>query len=530
MSAALDLPMPFNEETERACFGPVLTAAQPERSLALWSSVMEQIRTPHAFFVRDHRLIAAVMCAEMAESRSVDGLAVYESLKRYSFQEVLELLRRLQDDPSEKRRPKPDPDINAADSVYMAVGERFRGLAACGLASALERSAKTVAELHRRRQVIQLLSEGAAKLAGPIKPEELEAVSDRVTNRINVVLGGGSRSGHQTLAEAFDQALVQHDEARARGEFRKASYGLRQLDELAPMRAGEMVVLAGEPGSGKTSLALMIAESTSRLHGVTGTVGIVSREMTNTDLAKILMMRSTRVPKKNIDRGWLTPEQRDQVTKMAERWRKDDYLTIQDGSRKCTVDNVCAWARQRHLQTMGRFSLLVIDHLLLLAPVDPRHKEYDKVSDATWKLKSLARDLEITVLVLSQLSRNKPAHGRKAHEPSMRDLKGSGSIEADADTVIVLHVSSDDGPVRVVKAIVDKNRSGPRGRVELVFHAAGGQTFEEAPKDHTPKAGDHPHSDPPEAKRKPNTKMFEKPESKEDALADPHPDDEPRPF
>lgn len=533
---------PANLELERACFGPVLLSER-SKSVAMWSGVMERLKSPHAFFNTAHRVLAMVMWSEAAEGRPVDAIALYEACSHYSWADTTTLLRLLADSPIEvKKFGKYDKELNRDDSVLPNLSPILRDASMVGSAVGLHAAASAVFELYQRRRIIAAAHALAERLGKAVKRDGVVSLVDKHMADLSAMVYGHRQS--KGIGAALHNALAEHDITNLAGDHRIASWGIQSLDDLAPIRPGNLVVIGGLPGSGKTSLALTAIEATAKLFKRPGTVGIVSREMTGEELSMILVQRQIGVARRTIERGFLTDAQRQQVKEIADEWTAQDYMTLQDGTNRCTVDDVCAWARQRHITTGGNLTLLVLDHILLLDPTNPRHEIVDRVSEITRKLKQLARDLKIAVIALSQLVRNKDQKGPKkfAIEPSMHELKGGGSIEQDADIVALLHVVDDRGSNRIVRVIIDKNRSGPKKKFDLLFDANHGQTFKQPDYQTggTPPAagGAQP---PPVSPAVPaqkaaaseghgNTRMYHEPKDDEDTLKDEGAADDERPF
>ncbi len=147
---------------------------------------------------------------------------------------------------------------------------------------------------------------------------------------------------------------------------------------------------------------------------------------------------------------------------------------------------MCAWIRQRHVRSAGRLALVVIDYLQLI-DAKGKQTEYDRISEASRALKRIANHLNVCVLLLSQFNRDGSKSERDASgrvkgnpEPRMQDLRGSGSIEQDADAVVFIwppyEAETPDLPCTLKVA---KNRAGAKPRIEAVFERGNGQMFRE---------------------------------------------------
>jgi replicative DNA helicase len=254
------------------------------------------------------------------------------------------------------------------------------------------------------------------------------------------------------------------------------------LDNEVQLRAGGLYVLAAGPGCGKTSLALHAASATTATSRP-GQVLFVSLEMKPADIAGILAGRALGIGADHIRNGTLDGGTRDQVVDLAEKW-KNGELIVRDSSAGATVDGICAWSRMRRNAAGGKLALVIIDYLQLIDSPDPRATEYQRLSYATRRLKQMALEIDAPILLLSQLSRDgtkqtrdKEGKTKASPEPRLADLRGSGSIEQDADAVVALYrTGEEEGEARPMRALILKNRRGRQGAIDLLFYGKT-QTF-----------------------------------------------------
>ena len=253
------------------------------------------------------------------------------------------------------------------------------------------------------------------------------------------------------------------------------------LDELTcGLQNGEMIVIAGRPSMGKTSFALNIAEYI----GADNNVPIVmfSLETSKQQLAERMLCSRARVDSQNVRKGFLSDEQfQDLQTAAGDLYDKPIYI---DDTPAITPLELRGKARR--LRAQHGIRCIVIDYLQLMSLGTRVESRQQEVSEMSRYLKALARELEIPVVVLSQL--NRAPEGREDHRPRMSDLRESGSIEQDADVVMLLHregyypredaggaggtppSSPDDSKDDVAEVIIAKQRNGPTGTVKLVFN------------------------------------------------------------
>jgi replicative DNA helicase len=260
--------------------------------------------------------------------------------------------------------------------------------------------------------------------------------------------------------------------------------GFYDLDDLtAGLQPSEMIVIGARPSMGKTSLALNIAQ-----HACMGTnelkkkvpVGFFSIEMTAKQLALRLLCSVARIDLKKARSGYLSDSDRGRLVNVTGQFY-DTKLFIDDTSSISVLD---LKAKARRLKREFGIGLLIIDYLQLIQAgirVDNREQEIAYISR---QLKALAKDLDIPVVVLSQLSR--PQKGQEEKRPVLSDLRESGAIEQDADVVIFIHKetegSTDEGkPMFKYELVIAKQRNGPVDNVNVVFRNAY-TTFESASK------------------------------------------------
>jgi replicative DNA helicase len=227
----------------------------------------------------------------------------------------------------------------------------------------------------------------------------------------------------------------------------------RVLDGWYP---GQVITVAGRPGTGKSIFGVNCAVDMALTHGKW--VYMASLEMTAEEITERIVAEQARVNLQAIRTGKLNTDD----------WRRVDRISKKvlemkvdiDESETQTVASIRAGARDRMRRT--GLGLIVVDYLLLVDPADPRAQVRDQISQKMRDLAKLGKELQVPIINLTQLRR--PAN--EAVPPTMSDLKESGAIEENSHVVILLHWLRDDPAV--IKAIVDKNRSGPSGiTVEL---------------------------------------------------------------
>ena len=259
-------------------------------------------------------------------------------------------------------------------------------------------------------------------------------------------------------------------------ESRQGSHvtGLRtdyyELDDLTcGLQNGEMIIVAGRPSMGKTSLALNIAEHLGVIEKVP--IAIFSLEMGRQQLAERFLCSISEIDSQKVRRGLLSDEH---YKKLADACAElsEAPIYIDDTS---TLTPLEIRAKARRLKSRHDIQCIIVDYLQLMhlgsGRIESRQQEITTISRY---LKALARELNIPVMVLSQLNRS--PEGREGHRPRMSDLRESGSIEQDADVVMLLHREDyyhrgqdDYEEDNTAELIIAKQRNGPTGTVKLTF-------------------------------------------------------------
>ncbi len=256
-----------------------------------------------------------------------------------------------------------------------------------------------------------------------------------------------------------------------KGELTGVASGFRDLDTLTfGFQRAEMIVLAARPSMGKTSFALNIADAAALPHrGEPTTTLIFSLEMSAPQLALRMLCARARVNMKLLRDGLLSKNgtEQSELIKAADEFSKAP-LFIDDSSHLSIME---LRAKARRVHSRHKLGFIIVDYLQLLSPTDPRVPREQQVAEASRGLKALAKELNVPVLVLSQLNRSSEKDNRP---PRLSDLRESGSIEQDADVVLMLARPKDaDEKFQVAtdsaELIVAKQRNGPVGELKLTF-------------------------------------------------------------
>jgi replicative DNA helicase len=269
-----------------------------------------------------------------------------------------------------------------------------------------------------------------------------------------------------TLADAWERIERLHN---SKDELRGVPTGFKALDDkLSGLQKSDLIILAARPSMGKTSLALDIARQAALKHNIP--VGIFSLEMSSQQLVDRMLAAESRIDawKLRTGRGLHIDQISVQLRDAMDRLSKAPiYIDDQPGNNILKMRSIA-----RRLKAEKNLGLIVVDYLQLMTPVQSRNSDnlVQQTTEISRSLKNLARDLDVPVLALSQLSRAVESRGGK---PRLSDLRDSGSIEQDADVVMFIHREKDEtgeqAKSSVTEILIEKHRNGPTGMVSLSF-------------------------------------------------------------
>jgi replicative DNA helicase len=267
-----------------------------------------------------------------------------------------------------------------------------------------------------------------------------------------------SDAGPRAISEIVKDGYLDELENRAEGTTRGLSTGFIHYDQLTNgMRPGQLIVIAARPGLGKSTLALNIAEHLTINHRLPAL--IFSLEMSEAEIMDRLVSSVGKIPLDELLQGNLENGNFSSATKTI----NESSLYIDD-SGGLYINQIRA--RALRIKRKHGLSLVVVDYLQLVrAKAESRFQEVSEVSRA---LKSLAKELNVPIIALSQLNRD--IESRPGGRPRLSDLRESGQLEQDADLVTFLFRENLDTDVDVVTWAIEKQRNGPTGKVHLAAH------------------------------------------------------------
>ena len=242
--------------------------------------------------------------------------------------------------------------------------------------------------------------------------------------------------------------------------------GFRDLDLMTSgFQSGDFIVVAGRPSMGKSSFVLNIALNLSLEHNLP--IAIFSLEMNASQLAQRLLCMEARVEMHKLRQGFISDDEWPKLSIAAGRLH-DAPIFVDDSSALTPLE---LRAKARRLKSKEDIKLVIVDYLQLMRLFQRMNNRQQEIAEISLSLKNLAKELNIPVIAVSQLSRR--PEGRTDYRPRLSDLRESGAIEQDADLVILLfrpeYYIKDPDTKGICEVIVAKQRNGPVGTIKLTF-------------------------------------------------------------
>ena len=343
----------------------------------------------------------------------------------------------------------------------------------------IEEYVRIVKDKSLLRQLINICSSAITRAADQSE-EALDVLNAAETSLLEVTEKGitrGFSSVHDIVAGSFKTIDNLYKEGR---EITGLATHLTEFDRMTSgLQNSELIIIAARPSMGKTALAINIAQNAA-IHGGK-VVAVFSLEMSKESLLRRMLASEATVDSVKIQKGFLLREDRDKLTSALERLVEARIFI--DDTPGISLSEMRAKAR-RLRQSSGGLDLVVVDYLQLMSAgtMGPAARRYEnrtqEVSAISRGLKALAKELNIPVLALSQLSRASEQRGGDK-KPLLSDLRESGSIEQDADVVAFIHRESyynrdksgegDPDADNKAEIIVAKQRNGPTGSIEVAW-------------------------------------------------------------
>lgn len=426
--------LPYSAEAEQAVLGAVII------NNAMFDNVMDYIKTSDYFYLSLHKLIFSAMQEMMNFGQAIDFVTLLDKLKQNSgFDE-------------------------ATGKTYLV-----NLIDNCPSPSRAASYAKIVADKYRLRMLItasrEIIDDATAA------EDDTNVLLDSAEQRIFDIRSDGDKGGLEKLGSVLLQTFDRLDSLNREADesVRPVSTGIGDLDRvITGLNRSDLIILAARPGMGKTSFALNIARNVACKSKKA--VAFFSLEMSKEQIASRLLSSEALVGGTKLRTGKLTDEEWQRLVPASDIL-KNANLYIDD------TPGITITEMKSRLRRLREVDLVVVDYLQLMSSTRRIDSRVNEISEITRSLKIMAKELNVPVITLSQLSR--ASEQRPDHRPQLSDLRDSGSIEQDADIVLFLYregyydKNGDDNAAAPAvdmnsgECIVAKNRHGEMNTVKL---------------------------------------------------------------
>ncbi len=423
---------PHSDEAESAVLGGLML------DNSAWERVADRL-VEEDFYRQDHRLLFRAMAELSNADQPFDAVTLAEWLQARGKLE------------------------QGGGLAYLATLARDTPTAA---------NVRAYADIVRERSVMRQLIRVGGELAESAYHPEGRSVAelvDQAERSVFEIAERGDRMGrnyvpiNELMAKAVDRLdTLVHADSHVTG----VATGQHEFDEMtAGLQPGDLVIVAGRPSMGKTSFAMNLAENAAIGRNVP--TAIFSMEMSGEQLAMRLISSLGRIDQQKVRTGKLDDTDWKRVSSAISLMSKAPMYIDDTGGLAPTELR----ARARRLKRDHNLGLMVVDYLQLMQVPGTRENRATEISEICRSLKSLARELKVPVIALSQLNRS--VEQRDDKRPIMSDLRESGSIEQDADVIVFIYrdevYNKDTEDKGVAEIIIGKQRNGPTGTVRATF-------------------------------------------------------------
>jgi replicative DNA helicase len=331
----------------------------------------------------------------------------------------------------------------------------------------VERYIKIVEEKSLLRSLIKSANDMIA--LGYNQNEEVENIMDRAEQTIFELIQRKSQQGYSSIKDVLVESLNEIQELYSKKKrVTGVATGFADMDNmLSGLHNSDLILIAARPAMGKTAFAINIATNAAVNAGVG--VALFSLEMSKQQCTNRILAVQSMVDSQKLSRGELEEDYWTKIGVAASELSDSAGIYIDD-TPGITAAEIRAKCRKMKLEHEN-LGLIVIDYLQLISGSGRSEGRQQEVSEISRSLKILAKEINVPVIALSQLSR--APEQRDDHRPMLQDLRESGSIEQDADIVMFIYrddyYKPEEPPTNIAEIIVAKNRSGPTGKVELLW-------------------------------------------------------------
>ncbi len=427
----LERPLPSSEESERAILGAIIL------DNALISQAVEQLKAEDFYFPL-HRRIFTAMIGLFEASKGIDPILIGEELKKEGSVEAI-------------------GGVSAITNLTFGL-PHFSDL-------------KAYIEVVRSKSVVRNLIRTCNEITSEALAEEQDAeiVLDHAEQMIFSIADERTRQGFSAVEPIAETVLAKIREYANRESHALTGLGtgFRELDEMTSgLQRGDLVIVAARPSMGKTALCLTLAQNAAIMEKAV--VAIFSLEMSKEQLVMRMMASEAKVNAHHLRTGFLARDAWQRLAGAIDTLSNCKLFI--DDTPGISVLEMRAKAR-RLAAEQKNLDLIVVDYLQLMGGSKRTESRQQEVSQISRELKGLAKELNVPVVALSQLSRAPEA--RNPPRPLMSDLRESGSIEQDADVVAFIYredyYNKTDENEGIAELIISKQRNGPTGTVKLAF-------------------------------------------------------------
>jgi replicative DNA helicase len=433
--ALLDAPAPPHSiEAEQAVLGGLMLDP------AAWDNVADVVRQED-FYRPDHRLIFGAIAAVAGDGKPCDAVTVCGHLER-------------------------NGELEAAGGLaYLSSIARDTPTAA---------NVRAYAQIVRERSLLRQLIQAGTQIATAVYNNDGQSARelvDEAEQRVFEIAEGSfrGRDGARPVRDLLPAVIDQIDEWHTNPDkLRGLATGFTEFDKLTGgLRGGDLVIIAGRPSMGKTTLAINMAEYAAVHPGTRASVAVFSMEMPSEQVITRMLASVGGVPLTNLRSGRISDDD----------WVRITSATSQLSEAKIFVDETPALnptelrARARRVKREHGLNLIVVDYLQLMQVPGTQENRATEIAEISRGLKALAKELRVPVIALSQL--NRAVEQREHKKPVMSDLRESGSLEQDADIILLIYRDEvyDRNTTKKGIAEIDlvKHRNGEIGTFLLTF-------------------------------------------------------------
>jgi len=325
--------------------------------------------------------------------------------------------------------------------------------------------AQLVLDKYCRRRLIKAAQEVVQ--LGYDTQNPLEQILDQAQQKLFNVTQARPQNGLLLAADILTDTFAEIENRNLNTVLPGLKCNFYDLDAMTQgLQRSDLIIIAGRPSMGKTAFSLNLAHNIAVIHGLT--IAVFSLEMSKEQLVYRLLATESGIESGHLRSGRIPDHQWDQLGKAISRLSELNIFI--DDTPNLSVMEIRSRSRRLQAETGGKLGLILIDYLQLMEGGSPENRvqELSRISRA---LKALARELEVPVIALSQLSRG--VESRTNKRPMMSDLRESGALEQDADLVLMLYrdeyYNPDSPDTGIAEVLLVKHRNGPTGVMKLLF-------------------------------------------------------------